>query len=145
MLDGELRRWTVSVRNPLAENYYQQGKHSHKIAQADDSGFPDYHRQGTPQPSITGAMDKIRRETAFLAGRPDIPVALVTVPPLRSFVSHILQLDRIVEENAHATPDVDPGSFQEALKQEFSISLDQRLSRGLAGGPIYRVQDQIRE
>jgi hypothetical protein len=93
MPDGELRLWTVSVRNPIAENHYQQGKHSDKIAQADGSGFPDHHRQGTPQPSINGAMDTIRRETAFLAGRPDIPVALVTAPPLRSFISHILQLD----------------------------------------------------
>jgi hypothetical protein len=53
--------------------------------------------------------------------------------------------DQIVEESAHAAPNVGPGSFQEALKHEFGISVDRRLSQDLADGLISRVQDQIRE
>jgi hypothetical protein len=36
--------------------------------------------------------------------------------------------DQIIEKTAHPTPNADPGSFQEAIEQEFGITLDQRLS-----------------
>jgi hypothetical protein len=91
MPDGELRRCTVPIRKPVAEKHYQQGKHSYKIAQANDSAFPDHRRQQTLQPPTDGATAAVRRETSVLAGRLDIAVTSVARPPFRSFGSQLLQ------------------------------------------------------
>jgi hypothetical protein len=61
MPDGEPHHCTVSVRKFLAAKHYQQRKHSYQIAQADDLGFPDHHRQGISQPSVDEAMATVRR------------------------------------------------------------------------------------
>jgi hypothetical protein len=60
MPNGCLRRCTVFVRKPFVEKYYQQEKHSYKIVQADDPGFPDGH-----QDRKKSSKDKKRQKSKF--------------------------------------------------------------------------------